>query len=342
MKVLVIRFSAMGDVALLTPVLTSLVTAYPNVTVTVLTRKRFSAFFSTIERVSVMGVDLDVDFKGLIGLWRLSKLIQKEKFNLIVDLHDNLRSIILRSLLRLTGVPVSILDKGRADKRKLSRKSNKKRNKLPHTIERYSKPFEQNGLKINLLKPPFIQVPESENKIDTWLNLQGLVIASNKIALAPFAAHKTKIWPIHNYKKVISLVLERIDTTFFLFGGGSHEIDFFKTLKEEYPKNIIIAAGQLSLLEEFSLMKKVDKLLTVDSSNMHIASILGTPTVSIWGGTHTDAGFGAIGNDKIVEIDINELPCRPCSIYGKETCYLGNFACMNLITPEEVANKLLE
>jgi len=77
---------------------------------------------------------------------------------------------------------------------------------------------------------------------------------------------------------------------------------------------------------------------------MHLAALAGVPLLSIWGGTHPDVGFGPFGNgeESIVQISREELPCRPCSVYGRKDCYIGGYPCLTRITPELIAEKILE
>ena len=91
-------------------------------------------------------------------------------------------------------------------------------------------------------------------------------------------------------------------------------------------------------------MQHLDLMLCVDSSNMHLASLAGVPIVSIWGGTHPDVGFHPYGikDENILQISREELPCRPCSVYGKEKCYRGDFACLTSISPTAVVEKILQ
>ena len=93
------------------------------------------------------------------------------------------------------------------------------------------------------------------------------------------------------------------------------------------------------LKEELSLIYQLDVMISMDSANMHLASLVNTPVVSIWGATHPYAGFMGWNQriDNAVQID---LPCRPCSIYGKKPCYRNDFACMNQITPETIVEKV--
>jgi ADP-heptose:LPS heptosyltransferase len=129
---------------------------------------------------------------------------------------------------------------------------------------------------------------------------------------------------------------------FFLFGGGQSEIGFFQQLRNKFPVECIIVAGKLRLPEELALMKRLDKMICVDSSNMHLAALLGVPTISIWGGTHVFTGFGPFGDERnaIIEMNTTELSCRPCSVYGKRTCWRGDMACLTQIPVPRVLKEL--
>ena len=128
---------------------------------------------------------------------------------------------------------------------------------------------------------------------------------------------------------------------FFFFGAGENEIVFFDNLQREFPETSLVVAGQLSIPEEIALIDKLDLMICVDSSNMHLAALAGTPVVSIWGGTHPDVGFAPWSDDaQIIQVARGELPCRPCSVYGRETCYVGGFPCLTRITPDVVAARV--
>jgi ADP-heptose:LPS heptosyltransferase len=129
-----------------------------------------------------------------------------------------------------------------------------------------------------------------------------------------------------------------------LFGGGPREVKYFESLKQKFPEHCEVVADQLKVRQEIALMQNLDAMLCVDSSNMHMASLSGVPVVSIWGGTHPDVGFGPFGSgqESIIQISRSELPCRPCSVYGRETCYIGGFPCLTRISAELISEKILQ
>lgn len=339
-----LRFSAMGDVVLLVPVIRSFVAAYPDAEVTVVTRPKFASFFTDIERVIPFPADVDHTYNGIFGMRDLfKKLLKKASYDVVLDMHDHVRTIMLRSLFKIFFTRVVAFDKGRKEKKEISRKENKIVRPLIHTVERYRLAFEKAGFPFALQPPPYFLLKENiEEETDDWLTKNNLVKNQKWIGIAPFAMHLSKIWPLENYVHLISGLSKKMEAKFFLFGGGEKEIKYFETLNEKFPSHCVVVAGQLKLKQELALMKKLDLMVCVDSSNMHLAALMGTPIISIWGGTHTDVGFGPYGksSDSIIEISREALPCRPCSIYGRETCYRGDFACLNWIKPEQIIERI--
>lgn len=344
-KILVLRFSAMGDVMLLVPVLKSLTAAYPELDITLVTRPRFASFFANIEGLKVFEADVDYAYNGILGLRDLFKaLMRKGNFDLIIDLHDHIRTMMLRGFFKLVGKKVLVFNKGRSDKKAFTRKENKITTPLPHTVERYHEAFKNAGFDFPILEPPYLLPDkESQDKVETWLAEQRLIKNKKWIGIAPFAMHTSKIWPRENYEHLIEALLQKMQLHIFFFGGGENEIGFFENLKSKHPDACTLVAGQLKIRHEVALLPYIDLMLCVDSSNMHLAALTGTPLLSIWGGTYPDVGFGPYkyGKENILQISREELPCRPCSVYGKETCYVGGFPCLNHITVDRVASEIL-
>lgn len=343
-RILVLRFSAMGDVALMVPVIRSLVSAHKDVEITVVTRPRFAPFFYDIERVKVFAADVDYTYNGFFGIRELFRaLIRKQSYDVVIDLHDHTRTVILRTFFRVFFTDIVVFDKGRAEKKSFVRKKNKITGLLPHTVDRYRAAFAKAGFAFELIPPPFFELNDQVRKTaEDWLAKQGLQKRETWIGIAPFALHATKMWPLENYHALVGQLLEKGPARIFLFGGGKKEIQYFEGLQKQYPESCVIAAGELKIRGEIALMKKLDVMICVDSSNMHLASLAGTPVVSIWGGTDPDVGFSPVGeNNTIIQISRADLPCRPCSVYGRETCYVGGFPCLTRITPELITEQVM-
>ncbi|MBX2947408.1 MAG: glycosyltransferase family 9 protein [Cyclobacteriaceae bacterium] len=339
-KILILRFSAMGDVVLLVPVIRSLVAAYPDVEVKVVTRPKFAAFFEGIARVLVYEADVDKKYAGFFGIRKLFiTLLARANYSVVIDMHDHVRTMVLRNLFKLAGKKVLVFKKGRAEKKAFVRRERKIVKPLPHTVERYREVLQRAGFDFPIIPGPYlIPSTESKNIVAEWLNKNQFIKKEPWVGIAPFALHPSKIWPIANYPVLIDSLIKKHSTKIFLFGGGEIEIDYFNDLHELFPEHCVVVAGQLKLQQEIALMHQLDLMICTDSSNMHLAALCSTPLLSIWGGTHPDVGFAPYGKGKesILQTSRDELPCRPCSVFGTKTCHRGDFACLTSITAENV------
>ncbi|MDX9928460.1 MAG: glycosyltransferase family 9 protein [Bacteroidales bacterium] len=332
-RVLVIRASAMGDVALAVPLLDELAGRYPDTEFVFLTRKEFNPLVRT-RGVSLFNPDFRGRHLGLSGIIRLRADIDREgRIEKVVDLHDVLRSKVLRFLFRLTGRSVSVIDKGRSEKRKLLK--GVIRTPLRHVTDRYADTFANAGYP---LKGSF---RDFRYEVGEEVTLPGAGNGSLKIGIAPFARHKLKAWPVEKIRALVSRINDFCDADFYLFGGGDSENRLLASLAEEIP-GAVNMCGRYSLSEEIDMISRLDVMVAMDSANMHVAALTGTRVVSVWGGTHPAAGFGPMGeNDEyIAQISWDTLRCRPCTIYGRGECRRGDFACMQWLTDEMVFSKI--
>lgn len=336
MRLLVIRTSAMGDVALTTPVLRAVRQQYPDVEIVLLTRPVFKPFFETFDSLKLFLTDFKGRHKGVAGLVRLFReLSHIGRYDIIIDLHDVLRSQILRTLFMLKGVPSIVIDKGRREKHDVI--TGKRKTSVRHTVERYSDTFAEAGFPLKLIEGPWI-VPTAEaiSKIAPLL-LSGDIL---NIGIAPYAMHKLKMWPQEYMLRLLGMISEKHPVKFFLFGGPD-EADKLEYFQSRIPGSYN-TAGRLALGEELALMSCLDLMIAMDSSNMHMAALVGIKVISIWGGTDPLNGFGAWKQPDEYSIGIphDQLTCRPCTIYGKGECRRGDLACMNWLTPGLVMAKL--
>ncbi|MDB5241841.1 MAG: glycosyl transferase [Spirosoma sp.] len=343
---LLLRFSAMGDVALLAPVVKAVVDRYPDIRITVVTRPKFAVFFAQFPQVRVVEADVNERHKGLAGLFRLFQELRKmNPVDLVVDANENLRSAVLKRLFRMAGITSVTIDKGRTEKKALTRKDDKIRRPLPHSIDRYANLFGAAGFTV---QPPasfsFTPTPSAESELAAFLERKGLtpgVHSEPWLGIAPFAQHLQKIWPFDRFKPLLEQLYVTQPVRIFLFGGGPQEIAQLETLRQCFPQSIIVA-GQLTLAAELALMHRLDGMLCMDSGNKHLAALSGVRVLSIWGATHPDAGFGPWGqeNDAIIQVPADVLTCRPCSVFGNLPCWRGDLACLNDISVATVAERV--
>jgi ADP-heptose:LPS heptosyltransferase len=336
MRLLVIRTSAMGDVALTVPVLKGMREQYPEVELVLLTRPAFKPFFSSVNGLELIYPDLKDTHKGLLGMIRLFKDISRQaQVDYIIDLHDVLRSKLLRFFFRLTGVPAAVIDKGRKEKRLLI--TGKVKIGLKHSVRRYCDVFDKAGFHVIPSKDKcIVPSPAIVLKEEFMLDLK----AGLNIGIAPYAKHKLKMWPESNMVRLMELISQSHKCRFWLF-GGVEDSDKLAELQKKIPGTVSLA-GKLNLDEELLLMSKLDMMIAMDSANMHMAALVGIKVISIWGGTDPLSGFSAwMQPDSFsIRIPVDDLTCRPCTIYGKGECKRGDFACMNWLTPEIVYEKI--
>ncbi|MCF3107757.1 glycosyltransferase family 9 protein [Niabella sp. CC-SYL272] len=327
--ILVFRFSALGDVAMTVPVLRLLLAQHPQLEVTIVSIPFHQPLFEGVERLHFYGADIRNQYKGLGGLIKLARRLKKElRFDAVADLHDVLRTQIIRRFLG--GVPVAVIDKGRNEKKELTRPRNKKLRPLKTTFQRYADVFAKLGMPVAISnQPSAIRNQESEtSREELW------------IGIAPFAKHAAKMYPLEKMKQVVRLLQQAPEHRIFLFGSKT-EAPVLEQWAEGH-EHIRVVAGRYSFTEELRLIAQMDVMLTMDSANMHLASLYGVPVVSIWGGTHPWLGFYGWGQDPdhVIQTD---LPCRPSSVFGNKPCPVhGEAGCMQEITPEQVFQKVIK
>ncbi len=311
-RILVIRFSALGDVAMLAPIVRAAAEESPDTEFTVLSQKRMRDLFAGMPgNVIFHGVDLKKQSLREIadGLGR---------FDAVADMHGVWRSLYIRMRMRLRGAKVATIDKGRWDKWRLTHGLIHR--PLTPTAERYKKVFA--GLYL-----PITDRERTGNEPATDRRGWGV---------APFAAHEGKIYPLERMERVVEQ-LSKTGERVVLFGGGKKEQAILERWAEKY-QGVESVAGKYSLAQELEIMRRLRGMVSMDSANMHLASLVGTRVVSIWGATHPKAGFLGFGQSESDCVQ-RELKCRPCSIYGNKRCKFGDYRCMD-ISPDEIVEKV--
>ena len=334
-NVLIIRFSAIGDVVMMLPIVHSVAESYPNTQFTVLSQKRFAPVFAMLPaNVTFMGVDLKHDYNGMAGINKLYKELKVKNFDAVANLHGVLRTNILSAKFALGSFKkVRSIKKRRLQRQKLTRKFCKNLTPQLPTTEKYKSVLQKLGFNFNItFKSIFGNNKGDLSQIEQFTGKK----ACHWIGIAPFAAHKGKIYPLEKMEKVVAELCKKAHTKVFLFAYGKEQ-DSIKEWIEKYP--ITLIGGQLNMQQELILMSHLDVMLAMDSSNTHLASVAGTRVVSIWGATHPAAGFAGFGQKESDSIQA-DLACRPCSIYGKKPCRYGDYRCLNSINPETVIEKI--
>ena len=331
-NVLVIRLSATGDVAMTIPVLYAVAEANPKDSFTMLTQASLMPLFiNRPPNVSVRGVNTKTSEKSFFGFLRVALTLRTYKFDTILDLHNVIRSRIVDFIFRLCGTKVFIIDKRRGEKKRLVARPPKSIHPLRPVAACYADVFRKAGFRF---EESFVSLQIDKNEINDVFGVK----KDRWIGIAPFAKHQGKVYPLEKMEQVIEALSEQDGLTIFLFGGRGEEERTLNAWGKKY-KNTRCVAGRFSMDKELTLIDQLDVLVSMDSANMHLASLVGTQVISIWGATHPYAGFYGYRQREDFAIQV-DLPCRPCSVYGNKSCHRGDWACMNEIAPQQIIHKI--
>lgn len=333
---LVIRMSAMGDVAMTAPVLSALSHQYPDVKVTLLTRAFFKPIFNQLPNVSVYTIDVKGKHKGVLGLWKLYKELKNLQIDAVADLHNVLRSNILKQFFKLGGYAFEQIDKGRGEKKALTAKKNKIYKPLKTTHQRYADVFNLLGFSLDLSETLVLERRQLSDKIKNVSNINKKIV----IGIAPFAAFEGKMYPLNLMEQVVSDLNKAEKYQILLFGGGKIEQQQLEIWESQYSDAISIV-GKVLFTEELDLISNLDLMLAMDSGNAHLAALYGVPTITLWGVTHPHAGFYPFGQDieNALVANRDKFPLIPTSIYGNKMPE-GYEEAMKTIDPKSVIKKI--
>lgn len=339
-RLLLLRFSALGDILMTVPVIKALALLRPNCTITVVSRPFVGSIFQCLpENVQFVGIN-PRQYPGLGGLGKMYGELKKLNPTHVCDLHDVLRTKYLRWRFKMAGTPTSHIIKDRKARKAFLKATHKVQQET--SFERYAKAIARLGLvsyeelttamktmvPISLISPmgPSLMASAEE--------------APLKIGIAPFAAHQGKIYPLDLMEKVVSL-LDAKGVKTYLFGAGEKERDLMEMWASKYGNAESMVGTLPNMAEELKFIAKLDAMLTMDSGNMHLASLTSVPVYSIWGATHPLGGFLGWGQpmERCIQLD---MPCRPCSIFGNKPCQFGDYRCLSRITPEEIVSSLFK
>ena len=334
------RLSAMGDVAMTVPVLRAFVKQYPTVQITVVSRPFFKPFFETIPNVSFFAFDEKERHKGFPGLLRLFQELRTLEIDAFADLHNVLRSKVVRTLFALSGKKVAAVDKGRDGKKALTAAENKVFKPLPTMFENHTQVFQKLGFAVDLSNPTFPEKAVLSPEILSIIGEIPIAIGTKLIGIAPFAQYESKVYPLDLMQEVIAKLAENKENKILLFGGGKKEIEILDSISSPY-ENVINMAGQLKFQQELQLISNLDVMLSMDSGNAHIAAMLGVKVVTLWGATHPFAGFAPFNQplQNALVSDRNLFPKLPTSVYGNKKVE-GYEDAMRTITVDSIVKVL--
>lgn len=321
--ILIVRLSALGDVAIMAPLVVDYAAHNPSIRFTVAGPPLLQPLFEGMPNVEYLGVRKKQNFV------KICRILDAVGADTVIDLHKVNRVACALSLLRLRHLfapnfHIYSIRKGRIA-RWLYLHHLKSTPPRPQ-IDRYDEVFSRAGF-----LPLDADIRHLYAQVDTTAD--GVTIG-----IAPFAQHKGKIWPAHLMRQLIAMLAPQ-GFRILLF-GSSDEAPLLQQWALPYD-NVVSVAGRQSFREELDIIKSLTLMVSMDSANMHFASAVGTPVVSIWGATHPHSGFYGYRQDPANALCAN-LPCQPCSAYGQRRCRYGDYRCLLAITPDMVFEKIMQ
>ena len=336
-NVLVIRLSVLGNVAMTIPVLYPLCKANPDTRFIMLTKRwPASMFHDRPANLKVVDFDVKENHSGLFGLLRLASQLHKlYDIDAVADLHNVSGTWIIDAWMKSHGVQVARLDREEPKRRALV--THKTNEPVTPIHERYRRVFRELGFEA---PDNFTRLYEGRD----WPTSR-IVPAKEEgqrwIAVSPFSSHRQKAYPLEQMEQVIDELSKRENYHIFLMGGGKAEKVALRPIARKYKNVTSMAEEKHQFIDEYVLLAQCDVMLTMESANMHLASLVDLQAITVWGPTSPACGY--LGYNQMAEDDIHlDMPCRPCSITGDKPCKFGDFRCLKDIPPERIAKHVID
>lgn len=336
-NVLVIRLSVLGNVAMTIPVLYPVCKANPDTRFIMLTKKwPASMFHDRPANLKVVDFDINENHKGFFGLLKLAAQLHKlYDIDAVADLHNVTGTKIMDAYLWLRGAKIAGMDREKAKRKALV--THRTHEPVTPIHDRYRNVFKELGF----------ETPDNFTRLYEGRDWPVSPIVLEKepgqrwIAISPFSSHRQKAYPLELMEKVIAELCKRENYWIFLMGGGKTEKIALRGIARKYKNVISMAEVKHRFIDEYALLGKCDLMLTMESANMHLASLVDLQAMTIWGPTSPACGY--LGYNQVVEDDIQlDMDCRPCSITGDKPCKYGDFRCLKNIPPEYIAQHVIE
>jgi heptosyltransferase-2 len=339
-KILVIRFSSIGDIVLSTPLLRILHVSFPYCQIDFVVRKEYAELVRNNTNLNHI---YEFDAKtGLSGLRKLKNQLRAEQYDLILDIHNSLRSRYLRWMLGADDAV--IINKHIFARTMLILLKKNFYHSVVSVADRYIEPVQKYGIENDGKGLELYISDEIRAQAAAKMKKMEMPGSGTMIGFCPSAKHATKCWPQEYFEELGVKLSKDFRAKILLFGGSqdkekcssiAHAIN---SLSDE--GRAIDLSGELSLLESAIAMEACTLIVTNDSGLMHVASAMKKKVVAIFGPTVREFGFFPVGTESVT-VERNVLYCRPCSHIGSKTCPEGHFRCMKEILVDEVIKSIL-
>jgi len=335
-RILIIRFSSMGDVILTTPLIDLVHKTFPLARIDFCTKERFTYLVKSNPKIHKV-----IKAKNLLNydaLKDLRMLIKMSSYNMIIDAQNNLKSTYLKYF---QDAKVLTFNKHSLKKFLLVNfKINLLKNEPPISV-RYRQIIRKFTTAEDLnekILPELFTDPVSERSIDKMLETLEIKPGTKLICIPAVSGHFTKTYPAEYYADVINGYSDN-NTVFFLTGRSADSGNIQKIKDLTKVKRVYDLCDRLEIEDMISLVKRCSLMICGDTGPMHIAEALNVPVIMAAGSSVREFGFYP-QNEKAVVLENNSLKCRPCSHYGKAKCPKRHFKCMMELTPEKVINNI--
>ena len=337
-RILVIRFSSLGDIILTSPFLKVLRQKFPFAQIDFCTKSQYAAVIRLNPNLNrIIQAPDDLNFGSLKVL---RKELAQNSYDLVIDLHNNFKTLYLKFFFRFNS-KILVFKKYSFRKFLLVKfKINLLKN-LPSISARYISTLKKIAF---ISENDFLTQPEVFTDKDTNTYLQkilienGIIDLKNLVCIIPGSKHFTKTYPPEYYAELINLSERKYK---FVLAGTDNDIPSIDEIKSKCGNNVYDLCGKLNLLELTELMKLCRLVISGDTGPMHIAEALNVPLIAIIGSSVREFGFYPQSTNS-VNVENTSIKCRPCSHIGKEKCPKGHFKCMMEIKPEAVIYKSKE
>lgn len=336
-NVLVMRLSVLGNVAMTIPVLYPVCKANPDTRFIMLTKMwPASMFHDRPANLKVVDFDVKGSHSGLIGLLKLAAQLHKlYDIDAVADLHNVSGTWIIDAYMKLKGARIARLDREKPKRRALV--SHRTNEPLTPIHDRYRNVFTQLGF----------EAPDDFTHLYDGRDWPTSPLVPDKeegqrwIAISPFSSHKHKTYPLEQMEQVIAELSKREYYWLFLMGGGKQEKIALRSIARKYKRVVSMAEVKHKFIDEYALLGKCDLMLTMESANMHLASLVDLQAMTVWGPTSPACGY--LGYNQVIEDDIQlDMDCRPCSITGDKACKYGDYRCLKNIKPEYIVQRVVQ
>ena len=336
-NVLVMRLSVLGNVAMTIPVLYPVCKANPDTRFIMLTKMwPATMFHDRPANLKVVDFDVKGNHSGLFGLLKLAAQLYKlYDIDAVADLHNVSGTKIIDAYMMARGAKVARLDREQSKRKALT--THRSNEPVTPIHQRYRNVFTQLGF----------EAPDTFTHLYDGRDWPESPIVMDKkegqrwIAISPFSSHENKTYPLEKMEQVIAELTKHENYWVFLMGGGKAEKIALRQIARKYKNVVSMAEVKHKFIDEYALFAKCDLMLTMESANMHLASLVDLQAMTIWGPTSPACGY--LGYNQIVEDDIQlDMDCRPCSITGDKQCKFKDYRCLKNIDPMDIARRVVE